>query len=211
MSAVPDGRGPLFVSWRSWDDARGALERVEPPDTVERLQDAFEFAVARHADQVRPAGEPYAEHLLEVLEILVSGAGIRDERTLLAAALHDVVEDTDCSLDEVRSRFGADVAELVDWLTKPDAAPEQAGAARQSYLDRLERAPEQAVDVKLADRLSNVQRLDTHPRPEKQRSYYRETVETIVPLARRRPWFEQRFSSWRDAYRHLESPERAES
>jgi len=211
VSAPADGRAPLFVSWRSWDDAAPALQRILVPQTVQRLHDGFDFAVARHGDQVRPAGEPYAEHLLEVLEILVMGAGVSDERTLLAAVLHDVVEDTDCTLEEVQSRFGPEVAEIVDWLTKRDAEPAQADAARQTYLRRLERAPEAAVDIKLADRLSNVQRLDTHPRPDKRRSYYRETVDSIVPLARGRPWFEMQFASWRDAFRHLEAPQRSES
>lgn len=211
MSADSDGRLPRFAAWRSWEHARSALTDVLAPDAVERVQEAFEFAVACHAEQVRPAGEPYAEHLLEVLEILVMGAGVRDEPTLATAVLHDVVEDTDCTLEEVQSRFGAEVTELVDWLTKPDAEPDQAGAARDRYLRRLERAPDRAVDVKLADRLSNVQRLDTHPRPDKQRSYYRETVDSIMPLAVRRPWFATQFSSWRDAYRHLETPERSES
>jgi GTP pyrophosphokinase len=190
---------PLYESWRTWDDVRAAVDGAVAPAALGRLEDAFAFAVARHGDQVRPAGEPYAEHLLEVLEILVAGAGVRDEPTLLAAVLHDVVEDTDCTLAEVRARFGDEVAELVDWLTKP------ADGTRGDYLARLARAPAAALDVKLADRLSNVQRLDTHPRPDKRRAYYRETVESILPLAAGRPWFAARFGAWRQAFRHLES------
>jgi (p)ppGpp synthase/HD superfamily hydrolase len=187
----------VYGGWRSWDDVVAGVDGALPASTLARLREAYQFAVACHGDQVRPAGEPYAEHLLEVLEILIAGAGVRDEPTLLAAALHDVVEDTGCTLDEVRARFGDEPAELVAWLTK--------GASRRDYLARLRDAPAAALDVKLADRLSNVQRLDTHPRPEKQRSYYRETVESIVPLAAGRPWFAAQFAAWQNAFRYLET------
>jgi (p)ppGpp synthase/HD superfamily hydrolase len=159
-------------------------------ETLAALDDAVAFAVERHGDQRRPAGEPYVEHLLEALEALVEAAGARDADTLRAAVLHDVVEDTGTSLDEVRERFGPRVAELVDWVTKTDGTP------REVYLARLRKAPAEAVDVKLADRLSNVQRLRTHPRPEKRASYYRETVATIVPLAADRPWFADWYRQW---------------
>lgn len=186
-------------SWRSWDDVAAGIDRALPPDGLARLRAAYEFAVACHGDQVRPGGEPYAEHLLEVLEILVTGAGVRDEPTLLAAVLHDVVEDTSCTADELRTRFGDEVAALVGWLTKP------ADGTRRDYLARLQRAPAAALDVKLADRLSNVQRLDTHPRADKRRSYYRETVERIVPLAAGRPWFAAQFAAWQTAFRHVDT------
>jgi guanosine-3',5'-bis(diphosphate) 3'-pyrophosphohydrolase len=210
VSSHADRQGPLFESWRSWDDVQAGLEGAVAPDVIARLHQAFSFALTCHAQQVRPAGEPYAEHLLEVLEILVAGAGLRNESTLLAGVLHDVVEDTDCTLEDVRSRFGAHVADLVGWLTKPDAESGRAAAARQSYLSRLEEAPGAAIDVKLADRLSNVQRLDTHPSPDKQRSYYRETVESILPLSSGRPWFATQFSQWRHVFSHLEAPQQEE-
>jgi (p)ppGpp synthase/HD superfamily hydrolase len=105
--------------------------------------------------------------------------------------LHDVVEDTACTLEEVRERFGDRVATLVDWVTKP---PRHEGHSREqvrvAYLDRLHSAPDHAILVKLADRLSNVQRLDTHPRPEKRRNYYDETVRFILP----------RFHDWYDTW-----------
>jgi guanosine-3',5'-bis(diphosphate) 3'-pyrophosphohydrolase len=209
MSSHADKR-PHFTTWRSWDDVVAALEGAVSPHTTERLRQAYEFAAASHRGQVRPAGEPYVKHLLEVLEILIAGAGIRDERTLLTAILHDVVEDTDRTLAEVRSRFGDEIADLVEWLTKPDSEPEHASVVRRSYLNRFEQAPGAAVDVKLADRLSNVQRLDTHPSADKQRLYYRETIENIVPLTAQRPWFATQFAAWQRTFRHLEAPERTE-
>lgn len=164
----------------------------------------MDFAEGWHGDQTRPAGEPYVEHLLEVVCVLVEGVGTTDIDVLRAAVLHDVVEDTDCSLSDVRERYGDRVAELVDWVTKPAPSAGQTRAdARSAYLARLHGAPSEALLVKLADRLSNVQRLDTHPRPEKQRSYYRETVHSIMPLAQSHPWFRDWYATWRNTFARL--------
>ena len=159
---------------------------------------ALAFATHWHGDQRRPAGEPYVEHLQEATAFLTRGAGVTDPDLLTAAVLHDVVEDTPCTLAEVSSTFGTRVASLVDWVTKADD--------REAYLARLRTAPEDAVLVKLADRASNVQRLHTHPRPEKQKKYYAETVRTIVPLAAAHPWFARWYETWQEEYAHLVSP-----
>ncbi|RSM89640.1 phosphohydrolase [Kibdelosporangium aridum] len=169
-------------------------ERVHVAD-IALLDEAVEFAVQWHGDQTRPAGEPYVEHLLEVVTVLVDGLGVTDIDVLRTGVLHDVVEDTDCDLETVRAKFGDRVAELVNWVTKGDD--------REAYLASLKEAPRDALTVKLADRLSNVQRLNTHPRPAKQQSYYRETVRTIVPLSKGFPWFEQWYARWQQEFRHL--------
>jgi (p)ppGpp synthase/HD superfamily hydrolase len=162
-----------------------------PADVAE----AVSFAALWHGDQRRPAGEPYVEHLQEATAFLAQGAGVQDVDVLKAAVLHDVVEDTPCTLTEVRTQFGDRVATLVDWVTKSDD--------RAAYLARLHQAPPDALLVKLADRASNVQRLHTHPRPEKQRSYYAETVRAIVPLADAHPWFQDWYATWQREYAHL--------
>ncbi|WP_411082764.1 HD domain-containing protein [Streptomyces sp. cmx-18-6] len=196
----------VFDSWHDWNTGRRELALHAPSVSLERLDAAVEFARRFHGTQRRPAGEPYAEHLFEVVEILVLGAGIHDEDVLISAVLHDVVEDTDCTIEEVREAFGPRVAELVAWVTKPDPAPgEDPGPVRLRYLHSIRSAPQEVVSLKLADRYSNVQRLGTHPRPEKQRSYYRETCENVLPLAAGIPWFEDTYRSWRDAYRHLDT------
>lgn len=195
-----------FEATGGWPALRPRLAETLPEPTIAELDETVEFAVSWHGDQVRPAGEPYVEHLLEALCVLVDAIGVTDLDVLRAAILHDVVEDTDCPLDEVRSRFGERVAELVDWVTKSDPAdgqtPEQ---ARSAYLTRLRSAPADALLVKLADRVSNVQRLNTHPRPAKQRSYYQETIASIVPLARTHPWFRDWYATWRNTFAHLAS------
>ena len=159
------------------------------------VDDAVQFATGWHADQKRPAGEPYVEHLKEATAFLAYGAEETSPALLHAAVLHDVVEDTACTLAEVRTAFGPEVATLVDWVTKGDD--------RAAYLERLHTAPREALLVKLADRASNVQRLDTHPRVEKQRSYYAETVRVIVPLSTAHPWFEDWYATWQEKFAHL--------
>lgn len=187
-----------FAVKDGWPALRGRWTGRLPEQALSALDEAVDFARLRHGDQRRPAGEPYLEHLLEAASVLVEAIGVTDPDVLRAAVLHDVVEDTDCTLDEVRQRFGDRVATLVDWVTKPPRDEGLTrGQARAAYLERLSGAAEAAILVKLADRLSNVQRLDTHPRREKAAAYYDETVRSVLPLAERDPWFRTWFGAWR--------------
>lgn len=194
-----------FEAKEGWPALRERWAGRLPESELESLDEAVAFATLRHGAQKRPAGEPYLEHLLEATRVLVEAVGVTDADVLRAAVLHDVVEDTDCTLDEVRERFGERTAVLVDWVTKPPRGEGQSREeARAAYFGRLTQAPDDAVIlVKLADRLSNVQRLDTHPRPEKARAYYDETVRLIVPLAAGRPWFGDWYEDWREQFRGL--------
>ncbi|HEX4092451.1 MAG TPA: HD domain-containing protein [Trebonia sp.] len=193
----------LFTNWHTWHDAEPELRRLLPAPDADAVARAVEFAVRRHGDQTRPTGAPYAEHLLEALEVLVRGVGVTDPEILQAAVLHDVVEDTPCTLEEVRRTFGGRVAELVGWVTKPEPAEgADRTAAKEAYLRRLRDAPEDAVVVKLADRVSNVQTLRNLGLP-KQRQYYAETVRFIMPLAARREWWADWYSAWQRAHQDL--------
>jgi guanosine-3',5'-bis(diphosphate) 3'-pyrophosphohydrolase len=180
----------VFASWTRWPAAEAALAPHLPADTVSALARAYAVAEEHHGAQTRPAGEPYVHHLLEALEIAVR-SGATDRDVLVAVLLHDVVEDTPCTLDEVRAEFGDRVAELVGWVTKPEGE-----GVRERYLARFASAPADVLTVKLADRYSNVQRLHTHPRPAKRRSYYAETILVFLPLADRSPYFRERFREW---------------
>ncbi|QKG25098.1 HD domain-containing protein [Actinomadura verrucosospora] len=197
----------VFTRWRTWDAARADLESSGDAARVDlgALAAAAQAAERWHGDQLRPTGVPYVEHLLEALEVLVRGAGVTDTAVLSAVLLHDVVEDTPATLADVEAAFGPEVTELVDWVTKPPAggAGRQAKrAAKSAYLRRLRDAPPEAVLVKLADRVSNVQRLDRMP-PDFQRRYYAETVTYIVPLAEPHPWFAAWYGEWREAFSGL--------
>ncbi|MTE14957.1 RelA/SpoT family protein [Nocardia aurantiaca] len=167
---------------------------LEPLATVHRelypkanlalLQRAFDIADERHAHQFRKSGDPYITHPLAVANILAE-LGM-DTTTLVAALLHDTVEDTGYSLDELTAEFGTEVAHLVDGVTKLDKV--NLGAAAEAETIRkmiiaMARDPRVLV-IKVADRLHNMRTMRFLP-PEKQAKKARETLEVIAPLAHR--------------------------
>jgi len=193
----------LFTDWHTWRETEPELRRLLPAATCDKVADAVTFAVRFHGDQKRPTGAPYVEHLLEALEVLVLGAGVTDQDVLCAAVLHDVVEDTPCTIADVRAAFGDRVADMVGWVTKPEAEDgADKKAVKEAYLKRLADAPDDAILVKLADRASNVQTLRNLPLP-KQRDYFAQTVSYIMPLAASRGWWALWYASWEEAHRDL--------
>ena len=192
----------LFTGWHTWQQAEPELRRLLPAATCDAVDGAVAFATRFHGDQKRPTGAPYVEHLLEALEFLVRGAGVTDPDVLCAAVLHDVVEDTPCTIADVRAAFGDRVADIVAWLTKPEADPGAENAVKEAYLKGLAVAPDDAILVKLADRASNVQTL-RNLRPERQREYYAQTVAYVMPLAASRGWWALWYASWEEVHRDL--------
>ena len=155
------------------------------------LASAIDYATEKHAGQKRKSGEPYINHPLAVAEILIEW-GV-DIDTVVAGVLHDTVEDTDATLDELESLFGRDVAFLVDGVTKVSQA--RAGMrSLDSYLphtkDNLTKLmiavgeDVRVIIIKLADRLHNMRTLQFMS-PEKQKKIARETIEVFAPLADR--------------------------
>jgi guanosine-3',5'-bis(diphosphate) 3'-pyrophosphohydrolase len=175
-----------FTGWHTWAGAAPALRRLLPAETVADLARAVDFATAHHGDQRRKTGAPYLEHLLEAVQILVEGAGVTSRDVLVAAVLHDVVEDTPCTLPDVSDAFG----------------PRVAGTVKENYLRGLAAAPADAVLVKLADRASNVQTL-RNLSPDGQRAYYAQTVTHVVPLAAAQPWFAAWYAGWQSEFADL--------
>ena len=193
----------LFTDWHTWRETEPELRRLLPAATCDKVADAVTFAVRFHGDQKRPTGAPYVEHLLEALEVLVLGAGVTDQDVLCAAVLHDVVEDTPCTIADVRAAFGDRVADMVGWVTKPEAEDgADKKAVKEAYLKRLADAPDDAILVKLADRASNVQTLRNLTLP-KQRDYFAQTVNYIMPLAASRGWWALWYASWEEVHRDL--------
>lgn len=192
----------LFTSWHSWRQAEPGLRARLPASAVARVAEAVAFAACQHGDQRRPTGAPYTEHLLETLEVLVRGAGVTDPDVLTGAVLHDVVEDTRCTLEELAARFGPRVAGLVGWVTIPAAHGQERDQVKRDYLRGLRAAPRDAILVKLADRASNAQTLRNLPEA-RQRAYYAQTVEHIVPLAADQPWFADWYAGWAAAFADL--------
>ena len=193
----------LFTNWHTWRETEPELRRLVPASTCDAVAAAVDFALRYHGDQRRPTGAPYLEHLLEAVEVLVRGAGVTDPDMLCAAVLHDVVEDTPATVDDVRERFGDRVAAMVSAVTKPE--PEDGAdrkAAKDAYLSHLKDAPDDAIVVKLADRASNVQTL-RNLRVPRQREYYAQTVTYIMPLAASRAWWADWYAAWQEAHRDL--------
>ncbi len=157
---------------------------LHPKADLALLQRAYDVAEDKHAHQRRKSGDPYITHPLAVSTILAE-LGM-DTTTLIAALLHDTVEDTDYSLPRLTEEFGDEVSHLVDGVTKLDKV--QLGAAAEAETIRkmviaMARDPRVLV-IKLADRLHNMRTMRFLP-PEKQARKARETLEVLAPLAHR--------------------------
>jgi GTP diphosphokinase / guanosine-3',5'-bis(diphosphate) 3'-diphosphatase len=153
---------------------------------IEQVWAAYRYAAFAHQDQTRRSGEPYISHPVAVACILAKLH--LDLPTLLAALLHDVVEDTGVPISEVGDKFGKQVADLVEGLTKLDKIEFQSAAAAQAEnFRKMLLAMSQDVRVilvKLADRLHNMQTLEAM-KPEKQKRISQETLEIYAPIANR--------------------------
>jgi GTP diphosphokinase / guanosine-3',5'-bis(diphosphate) 3'-diphosphatase len=169
-----------------FEELLGKLRKNRPSEDPWIVRRGYEIATERHRDQWRISGDPYLTHLLEVAHVL---ADMRlDATTLTAALLHDVIEDTEFPLSRIEERFGADVAHLVEGVTKIGRlnmmAPEarQAENVRKMLLAMVNDV--RVVLVKLADRLHNMRTLE-YLEPAKQQRISRETLDIYAPIAHR--------------------------
>ena len=163
----------------------GLLGYLKPAD-IAKLGDAYRFSEAAHAGQIRQSGEPYISHPLAVTEILAGWH--MDSQALMAALLHDVMEDTSVTKDEISDTFGRPVADLVDGLSKLDRIEFQSAEDAQAENFRkmlLAMARDvRVILIKLADRLHNMRTLGAVS-PAKRRRVARETKEIYAPIANR--------------------------
>jgi GTP diphosphokinase / guanosine-3',5'-bis(diphosphate) 3'-diphosphatase len=205
VSAPPsstDGQAPVAFqdgNSRAAQDRRRALpieQRFEnllrqvhanrPHEDATLIRRAWEFCVRQHEGQVRASGEPYIIHPLEVAEVL---AEMKLDATAIAAGLlHDAVEDTPATREEIESRFGDQVAHIVEGVTKIDKIQfanredRQAENVRKMLLAMV--TDVRVVLIKLADRLHNMRTLE-HLKPDRQEAIARETLDIYAPLAHR--------------------------
>ena len=170
-------------------EVEGLVEQYRqfhPKANGDRIVDAYEVAVTAHEGQVRKSGEPYVTHPLAVATICARYG--MDETTVVAALLHDAVEDTGVTLADVESRFGADVAALVDGVTKLERIHFDSKEAQQAATIRkmiVAMAKDvRVLVIKLADRLHNMRTIGGLPAAKQERTA-RETVDIYAPLAHR--------------------------
>jgi GTP pyrophosphokinase len=162
------------------------VEAYNPDVDKELLRRAFDYAERAHAGQTRRSGEEFIHHPLGVARICAELH--LDEQTIAAALLHDVIEDTEADLEELRSEFGADVAQLVEGVTKLTRisfqSREQAEAENYRKMIVAMAQDVRVILIKLADRLHNMRTIE-YLGKQKQAQKARETLEVYAPLAHR--------------------------
>ena len=163
------------------------VRAYDPTADEAALDRAYVYAMKMHGTQTRASGDPYFSHPLEVAGILTRMK--LDHGTIITALLHDVIEDTDASLDDIRKMFGDEIARLVDGVTKLTRIELQSDRTKQAEnLRKLVLAMSQDIRVllvKLADRLHNMRTLRFIENPEKRRRIAAETMDIYAPLAAR--------------------------
>jgi guanosine-3',5'-bis(diphosphate) 3'-pyrophosphohydrolase len=180
-----------------------------PPEKLEMVKEAYEFASKAHEGQTRKSGSPYMEHPMETALILVDLQ--LDAASLAAALLHDVPEDTSITNEAIRKKFGPEVAKLVEGVTKLSKitwlkSPSSEEKSHAENLRRMLMAMAQdlrVVFIKLADRLHNMRTLDPLS-PEKRHAISQETLDIYAPLAHRLGIREVKWQLEDLAFRYLE-------
>jgi len=171
---------------RSFERLLSQVLTNRPNEDVSLIRKAWEFCVRHHEGQTRASGEPYIIHPLEVAEVLVEMK--LDSTAIAAGLLHDAVEDTPATSEQIAATFGDQVAHIVEGVTKIDKIQfanredRQAENVRKMLLAMV--SDVRVVLIKLADRLPNMRPLE-HLKPERQEAIARETMDIYAPLAHR--------------------------
>lgn len=168
------------------DDLLDKIKASDKQYDVDKIMRAYKLAEAAHEGQLRSSGEKYITHPLSVASILLDFC--MDTDTICAALMHDVVEDTDTTLEEIKKKFGEDVALMVDGVTKIGQVPlntkeEQQAENIRKILMAMSKDI-RVIIIKLADRLHNMRTLYARP-PHKQRKTSLETMNFYAPIAHR--------------------------
>lgn len=180
------GGNRLPAPHEGFERLRGNLLSYMSNPDLDLVDRAYRFAANQHADQLRASGEPYITHPLEVANILTLMKV--DIASIAAAILHDVVEDTDANLTDIKNSFGADIAELVDSLTKISRIKFRSSQERMAENFRkmvVAMAKDlRVILIKLADRLHNMRTIEVLA-PGKRTRIAQETLDIYSPLATR--------------------------
>ncbi|MDF1544622.1 MAG: bifunctional (p)ppGpp synthetase/guanosine-3',5'-bis(diphosphate) 3'-pyrophosphohydrolase [bacterium] len=162
------------------------IESFNANINIPLIREAYEFSNLAHDGQKRQSGEPYIDHCLQVAFILAEQH--MDSVTIAAGLVHDVVEDTEFTIEQLREKFGDEIAELVDGVTKIGAVHFSSREEQQvEYFRKMLLTMSKDIRViliKLADRLHNMRTLEFMP-PEKQKAIAQETADVYCPMAHR--------------------------
>ena len=189
MNEQPDFVNPEEL----YQELVNRVHKYHPSDDISLIEKAYKTAAEAHKNQIRKSGEPYIIHPLNVAIILADLE--LDKETIVAGILHDVVEDTIMTEEDLKQEFGDDVALLVDGVTKLEKIPLSAGADQPD--EKLEMQAEnlrkmflamakdiRVILIKLADRLHNMRTLQ-YKKPESRQRIAKETLEIYCPIAQR--------------------------
>ena len=164
---------------------------------VRRILAAARFAAEKHAQQKRKgaAGEPYFNHLLEVAELVAASTDHLDVELLMAAFLHDTVEDTGVTLQELEARFGKNVAALVEEVTDDKSLPKE--VRKQLQVQNAPKKSARAQTLKLADKISNLRSILASPPSgwdlERKQQYFEWARQVVSGLAAPNPFLKSEF------------------
>jgi GTP diphosphokinase / guanosine-3',5'-bis(diphosphate) 3'-diphosphatase len=181
MTRLPENEAELFAFLGKQPAADPISE-----DKRQSIWRAYDYAREQHAGQTRESGQPYVTHPLEVAKII--GEYVSDTDVIIAALLHDVIEDTSASLDDITANFGQSVASLVESVTKLSKYESLGLSKPQKDAENLRKLFHAMITdprvtlIKLADRLHNIRTIDDLP-PERQAKVARETLDIFAPLA----------------------------
>lgn len=191
---IDDGRIEAMREFQSpeelYQNLLVRIQRYHPTTDCSMIEHAYQLAYEAHKDQVRKSGEPYIIHPLCVAIILADLE--MDKETIAAGLLHDVIEDTNYTYEDIQREFGDDVALLVDGVTKLDKLKYKGGSGdkldlqvenlRKMFLAMAKDI--RVIIIKLADRLHNMRTLE-YQKPERQQAIARETLDIYAPIAQR--------------------------
>ncbi|MCY3733887.1 MAG: HD domain-containing protein [Chloroflexi bacterium] len=191
----------------SFANLLGAVRAYNPETDADLLHRAYEFSALEHAGQTRRSGEQYITHPLEVASLVAEMH--LDDVTIAASLLHDVVEDTLTTIDNVRTLFGSEIAHVVEGVTKISTIPfssseeRQAENFRKMLLAMVDDA--RVILVKLADRLHNMRTLG-HLGEERRLKIAQETIDIYAPIAHRLGMNKVKNELEELAFRYLDPP-----
>ena len=191
----------------SFENLLGSVRSYNPETDADLLHRAYEFSALEHAGQVRRSGEQYITHPLEVAHLVAEMH--LDDVTIASSLLHDVVEDTLTTIENVRGLFGPEIAHVVEGVTKISTIPFSSSEERQA--ENFRKMLLAMVDdvrvilVKLADRLHNMRTLD-HLREDRRLKISQETIDIYAPIAHRLGMNKVKNELEDLAFRHLDRP-----